>query len=83
MKLVEEKGCKKAGEELEISYPALYDPVKQTRNGNLHAENRSISNYSELEDEIQQLRRANKKYAKVNKIFEAALNVRYLKFIRS
>ena len=36
LKLVEEKGCKKASEELEISYNTLYGWVKAARNGELH-----------------------------------------------
>ena len=64
MKLVEEKGCKKASEELGISYHTLYDWIKQARKGNLHLEKRSDSNVSKLEEELQQLRRANKEQAK-------------------
>ena len=64
MKLVEEKGCKKASEELGISYHTLYDWIKQARKGNLHLEKRSDSNVSKQEEELQQLRRANKEQAK-------------------
>lgn len=64
IKLVEEKGCKKASEELEISYHTLYGWVKEARKGNLHLEKRSDSNVSRLEEELQQLRRANKEQAK-------------------
>jgi transposase len=64
MKLVEEKGCKKASEELGISYHTLYDWIKQARKGNLHLEKRSDSNVSKLEEELQQLCRANKEQAK-------------------
>ena len=64
MKLVEQKGCKKASEELGISYHTLYDWIKQARKGNLHLEKRSDSNVSKLEEELQQLRRANKEQAK-------------------
>lgn len=64
IKLVEEKGCKKASEELGISYHTLYDWVRQARKGELHMEKRSDSNVSKLEEEIQQLRKANKDQAK-------------------
>ena len=64
IKLVEEKGCKKASEELRISYHTLYGWVKEARKGNLHLEKRSDSNVSRLEEELQQLRRANKEQAK-------------------
>lgn len=64
IKLVEEKGCKKASEELGISYHTLYGWVKEARKGNLHLEKRSDSNVSRLEEELQQLRRANKEQAK-------------------
>lgn len=64
LKLVEEKGCKKASEELGISYHTLYGWVKESRKGNLHLEKRSDSNVSKLEEELQQLRRANKEQAK-------------------
>lgn len=67
VKLVKEKGCKKASEELGISYNTLYDWVKQARDGNLHSETRSTANVSKLEEEIQQLRRMNKEIAKENK----------------
>ena len=67
IKLVEEKGCKKASEELGISYHTLYGWVKEARKGNLHLEKRSDSNVSRLEEELQQLRRANKELAKENK----------------
>lgn len=56
IKLSEEKGCKKASEELGISYYTLYDWIKQARQGNLHLEKRSDSNVSKLEEELQQLR---------------------------
>ena len=36
LKLVEEKGCKNASEELGISYNTLYGWVKEVRKGNLH-----------------------------------------------
>ena len=64
IKLVEEKGCKKASEELGIYYHTLYGWVKEARKGNLHLEKRSDSNVSRLEEELQQLRRANKEQAK-------------------
>ena len=67
LKLVEEKGCKNASEELGISYNTLYGWVKAARNGELHLEHRSESNSSKLEDEIQQLRKANKELIKQNK----------------
>ena len=67
LKLVEEKGCKNASEELEIPYNTLYGWVKAARNGELHLEHRSESNSTKLEDEIQQLRKANKELAKQNK----------------
>lgn len=64
VKLAEEKGCKNASEELGISYHTLYDWIKQARKGNLHLEKRSERNVSKLEEELQQLRRANKEQAK-------------------
>ena len=67
LKLVEEKGCKNASEELGISYNTLYGWVKEARKGNLHLEKRSDSNISKLEEELQQLRRTNKELAKENK----------------
>lgn len=67
IRLAEEKGCKNASEELGISYHTLYDWIKQARKGNLHLENRSNSNVSKLEEELQRLRRANKELAKENK----------------
>ena len=68
LKLVEEKWCKKASEESGISYYyTLYGWVKEARTGNLHLENRSDSNVSKLEEELQQLRRTNKELAKENK----------------
>lgn len=70
IKLSEEKGCKKASEELGISYYTLYDWIKQARQGNLHLEKRSDSNVSKLEEELQQLRRANKEQAKEIKRLE-------------
>ena len=51
LKLVEEKGCKNASEELGISYNTLYGWVKEARKGNLHLEKRSDSNVSKLEEE--------------------------------
>lgn len=67
IKLVEEKGCKNASEELGISYNTLYGWVKEARKGNLHLGKRSDSNVSKLEEELQQLRRTNKELAKENK----------------
>ena len=64
LKLVEEKGCKNASEELGISYNTLYGWVKEARKGNLHLGKRSDSNVSKLEEELQQLRRATKEQAK-------------------
>ena len=66
-KLVEEKGCKNASEELGIPYNTLYGWVKDARKGNLHLGKRSDSNVSKLEEELQQLRRTNKELAKENK----------------
>ena len=66
LKLVEEKGCKNASEELGIPYYTLYGWIKEARAGNLHLEKRS-SNVSGLEEELQQLRRSNKELAKENK----------------
>lgn len=37
IKLAEEKGCKKASEELGISYHTLYDWIKQARKGIVNA----------------------------------------------
>lgn len=70
IKLAEEKGCKKASEELGISYYTLYDWIKQGRKGNLHIEKRTVGNVSKLEEELQQIRRANKELAKENKRLE-------------
>ena len=70
IKLAEEKGCKNASEELGISYHTLYDWIKQARKGNLHLENRSDSNVSKLEEELQQLRKANKDLSKQVKQLE-------------
>ena len=70
IKLVEEKGCKKASEELGISYHTLYGWVKEARKGNLHLEKRSDSNVSKLEEELQQLRKANKELSKQVKQLE-------------
>lgn len=70
IKLAEEKGCKKASEELGISYYTLYDWIKQARQGNLHIEKRTAGNVSKLEEELQQLRRANKEQAKEIKRLE-------------
>ena len=70
LKLVEEKGCKNASIELGISYHTLYDWIKQARKGNLHLENRSNSNVSKLEEELQQLRKANKELSKQVKQLE-------------
>lgn len=67
LKLVEEKGCKNASEELGIPYYTLYGWIKEARVGNLHLEKRSSSNVSGLEEELQQLRRSNKELAKENK----------------
>lgn len=67
LKLVEEKGCKNASEELGIPYYTLYGWIKEARAGNLHLEKRSSSNVSGLEEELQQLRRSNKELAKENK----------------
>lgn len=64
LKLVEEKGCKNASEELGISYNTLYGWVKEARKGNLHLEKRSDSNVSKLEEELQQLRKVAKDQAK-------------------
>ena len=70
LKLVEEKGCKNASEELGISYNTLYGWVKEARKGNLHLEKRSESNVSKLEEELQQLRKANKDLSKQVKQLE-------------
>lgn len=70
IKLAEEKGCKNASEELGISYHTLYDWIKQARKGNLHLEKRSDSNISKLEEELQQLRKANKELSKQVKQLE-------------
>ena len=70
LKLAEEKGCKNASEELGISYNTLYDWIKQARKGNLHLEKRSDSNVSKLEEELQQLRKANKYLSKQVKQLE-------------
>ena len=70
VKLAEEKGCKNASEELGISYHTLYDWIKQARKGNLHLEKRSDSNVSKLEEELQQLRKANKELSKQVKQLE-------------
>ena len=70
IKLAEEKGCKKASEELGISYNTLYGWVKEARKGNLHLEKRSDSNVSKLEEELQQLRKANKDLSKQVKQLE-------------
>ena len=70
IKLAEEKGCKNASIELGISYHTLYDWIKQARKGNLHLENRSNSNVSKLEEELQQLRKANKELSKQVKQLE-------------
>ena len=70
IKLVEEKGCKKASEELGISYYTLYGWVKEARKGNMHLEKRSDSNIIRLEEELQQLRRAHKEQAKEIKRLE-------------
>ena len=70
IKLAEEKGCKNASEELGISYHTLYDWIKQARKGNLHLENRSNSNIFKLEEELQQLRKANKELSKQVKQLE-------------
>ena len=70
LKLAEEKGCKNASEELGISYNTLYDWIKQARKGNLHLEKRSDSNVSKLEEELQQLRKANKDLSKQVKQLE-------------
>ena len=70
LKLVEEKGCKNASEELGISYNTLYGWVKEARKGNLHLEKRSDSNVSKLEEELQQLRKANKDLSKQVKQLE-------------
>ena len=64
LKLVEEKGCKNASDALVIPYNTLYGLVKEARKGNLHLEKCSDSNVSKLEEELQQLRRANKEQAK-------------------
>ena len=64
IKLVEEKGCKNASDELGIPYNTLYGWVREARKGNLHLENRSDINVTKLEEELQQLRRANKEQAK-------------------
>ena len=64
IKLVEEKGCKNASEELGISYHTLYGWVKEARKGNLHLEKRSDSNVSKFEEELQQLRKVAKDQAK-------------------
>ena len=70
LKLAEEKGCKNASEELGISYHTRYDWIKQARKGNLHLEKRSDSNVSKLEEELQQLRKANKDLSKQVKQLE-------------
>ena len=70
IKLAEEKGCKNASEELGISYNTLYGWVKEARKGNLHLEKRSDSNVSKLEEELQQLRKANKDLSKQVKQLE-------------
>ena len=70
IKLAEEKGCKNASIELGISYHTLYDWIKQARKGNLHLENRSNSNVSKLEEELQQLRKVNKELSKQVKQLE-------------
>ena len=70
LKLVEEKGCKNASEELGIPYNTLYGWVKEARKGNLHLEKRSDSNVSKLEEELQQLRKANKDLSKQVKQLE-------------
>ena len=64
IKFAEEKGCKNASDGLGIPYNTLYGWVKEARKGNLHLENRSDSNVSKLEEDLQQLRRANKEQAK-------------------
>ena len=64
IKLVEEKGCKNASEELGIPYNTLYGWVKEASKGNLHLEKRSDSNVSKLEEELQQLRKVAKDQAK-------------------
>ena len=70
LKLVEEKGCKNASEELGIPYNTLYGWVKEARKGNMHLEKRSDSNIIRLEEELQQLRRAHKEQAKEIKRLE-------------
>ena len=70
IKLAEEKGCKSASDELGIPYNTLYGWVKEARKGNLHLEKRSDSNVSKLEEELQQLRKANKELSKQVKQLE-------------
>lgn len=70
IKLAEEKGCKNASDELGIPYNTLYGWVKEARKGNLHLEKRSDSNVSKLEEELQQLRKANKELSKQVKQLE-------------
>ena len=70
IKLAEEKGCKNASDELGIPYNTLYGWVKGARKGNLHLEKRSDSNVSKLEEELQQLRKANKDLSKQVKQLE-------------
>lgn len=70
IKLAEEKGCKNASDELGIPYNTLYGWVKEARKGNLHLEKRSNSNVSKLEEELQQLRKANKELSKQVKQLE-------------
>ena len=67
---ISEKGCKNASEELGIPYNTLYGWVKEARKGNLHLEKRSDSNVSKLEEELQQLRKANKDLSKQVKQLE-------------
>lgn len=67
VKLTEEKGPKRASEELGISYHTLYGWVKSARAGNLHMESRSSKNIASLEERIAALEKKNRQLEKENR----------------
>ena len=67
VRLAEEKGCKEASDELGVPYGTLYGWVRLAKSGDIHLENRTAENITGLEDELQQVKRANKELVKENK----------------
>lgn len=64
VKLAEEKGCKPASDEQGVPYGTLYGWIEKARKGELHHYSRTSAADISLEEEMRQLRQANKEFAK-------------------